>query len=90
MLFKQAARLAHCPGKELTVRFIDVQSQNGAVDCGVFAIAFATALCNGVDPHSLSLEQKEMREHLVNCYEEGEMLPFPLAATPRQFGSQEG
>ena len=60
VLFKQAAGLVHCPGKELTVRFIDIQSQNGTDDCGVFAIAFATALCNDVDPHSLSLEQKEM------------------------------
>ena len=48
-------------------------------DCGLFAIAFATALCNGVDPHGLSLDQGAMREHLVGCFEEGEMLPeeFP-------------
>ena len=59
--------LAHCQEKQLEVRLVDVQSQNGADDCGVFAIAFATALCNGVDPHSLSLNQDEMREHSMNC-----------------------
>ena len=86
VLLKQAAGLAHCQEKQLEVRFVDVQSQNGADDCGVFAIAFATSLCIGVDPHLLSLNQDEMREHLINCFEEGEMLPFPPAATPRRFG----
>ena len=72
--------------KQLEVRFIDVQVQEGSDNCRVFAIAFATALGDNVDPHSLSLDQKKMREHLANCFEEGEMLPFPLSATPRRFG----
>ena len=41
---------------EMMTRFIDVQVQEGVDDC---AIAFATALCDNVDPHSLSLDQKK-------------------------------
>ena len=49
----------------------------GVDDCGVFAIVFATAFCDDVDPYSLS----EKLNDLANCFEEGEMLPFP-----RRFG----
>ena len=60
VLLKQAASLAQCQNKQLEVRFSDVQVQEGSDDCGVFAIAFATALCDQVDPHSLSLDQKKI------------------------------
>ena len=85
VLLKQVAAVAKCQDTNLEVRFVDVQVQEGTNDCGLFAIAFATALCNGVDPYSLSLDQKSMREHLLNCFEEGEMLPFPLSSQPRRF-----
>ena len=45
--------------------------QDGSDDCGVFAIAFATALGDNVDPHSLFLDQEKMREHLASCFEAG-------------------
>ena len=48
------------------------------------AIAFATALCDGVNPHGLSLHQRAMHEHLVGCFEEGEMLPFPHSSSARR------
>ena len=34
----------------MTVHFVDVQRQAGSADHGVFAIAFAHAVCNGIDP----------------------------------------
>ena len=58
VLLKQVAAVAKCQDTNLEVRFVDVQVQEGTNDCGLFAIAFATALCNGVDPYSLSLDQK--------------------------------
>ena len=86
VLFKQVAAVADCKNSILELRYVDVQVQEGANDCGLFAIAFATALCNGIDPHSLSLDQNSMREHLISCFEEGEMLPFPLSPQLRRFG----
>ena len=35
------------PEEKIAVNTMDVQKQAGASDCGLFAIAFATALVNG-------------------------------------------
>ena len=36
--------------KVISVKYADVQWQSGPSDCGLFALAFATSLCNGNDP----------------------------------------
>ena len=54
----------------LLVEISPVHQQNGIVDCGVFAIAFATDLCHGFD-------QKKMRRHLISCLEKKRFQPFP-------------
>ena len=48
------------------INFIDVQTQIGANDCGLFAIAFAVALWSGRDPHieTYMYDQNKMRNHL--------------------------
>ena len=80
VLLKQAASLAQCQDK---LRFIDVHVQEGSDDCRVFAITFATALCDHVDPHSLSLDQKKcVNIKLIALNRERS----PLSATPRRFG----
>ena len=43
------------------MNFIDVQVQTGRNDCGLFAIAFAVALCSGRDSHMMKYEQNETR-----------------------------
>lgn len=44
-----------------------VQHQIGGSDCGLFAIAFAVALCFGLNPAKLIFNQEKMREHFVQC-----------------------
>ena len=39
---------------------IAVQRQRGGVDCGLFAIAMATAIAFGIDPGSQEFNQGEM------------------------------
>ena len=46
-------------------------------DCGLFAVANATALCIGDDPTSLVYNQDEMRDHLLSCLETETMAVFP-------------
>jgi hypothetical protein len=60
---------------------LDVQQQVGSVDCGVFAIAFATAWLNNLRPTDLQLDQKQMRIHLVRCFRltPPRITPFPWA-----------
>ena len=45
-----------------------MQRQEGANDCGLFAIAVVTALLFGEDPSSLHFEQSCMRSHLLQCF----------------------
>ena len=51
-------------------------------DCGLFAIAFAVALCFGLNPSKLIFEQGEMRDHLLNCLKENEFTNFPFSINP--------
>ena len=78
ILQKQLAALAKTIHRELEIRFIDSN------DCGLFAIAFAQVLCCKIDPHLTSHSQIDMREHLAQCFEEGEMVPFPAAQKSRR------
>ena len=55
-----------------------VYKQKGVRDCGLFAIAFATAICFKQALHG-PFQQEAMRLHLVQCFERGVCLPFPLA-----------
>ena len=65
------------PGDQVTLVNEKVQRQVGSNDCGLFALAFATDLCNGLDPVNQRYEQGSMRQHYVSCLENGAMVPFP-------------
>ena len=58
------------------VKIVQSLKQKGGTDCGVFAIAAATALAHGILNVS-SFDQSAMRQHLVNCFKEHLMTPFP-------------
>lgn len=62
------------------VKFSCVQSQvqTNSDDCGLFAIATATALAHHIDPTVVLFDERQMRSHLVACYEGGRLTPFPL------------
>ena len=51
------------------------QKQKGNVDCGLFAIATATAF--GKNPSKLQFIQEAMRPHLINCFTQKLMSIFP-------------
>ena len=83
-LKRQVAAVLRCRGPQFTLCYIDVQHQNGADDCALFAVAFAEALCAGKDPHLLTFDQLQMRQHLQFCLEQGTVTNFPAATTPRR------
>ena len=60
------ADLLQWKGKYITIRFCDVQWQVGGNDCGIFAIAFATAICNRDEPASIVFDQKQHAETSEN------------------------
>ncbi len=52
--------------------------QSGSNDCGLFAVAFATAIAFGEDPTNIFFDQETMRGHLFKCYNNGFLSPFPV------------
>ena len=48
----------------LKLNIVKTQTQEGGDDCGLFAIATATALAFGTDPSS-----SDIRAHLFKCFE---------------------
>ena len=52
-----------------------VQKQEGDVNCGAFSIAIATSLLYGLSPGPY--EQSLLRPHLISCFENKVMTPFP-------------
>ena len=56
------------------------QRQIGGSDCGLFAIANAVALANGQDPGCVRFHQEQMRPHLLECLDSGNIAMFPHTA----------
>lgn len=56
---------------------VPIQRQTGGRDCGVYAIAIATALAFNLDPSKIKFKQSAMRPHLIKCLEIGTVSPFP-------------
>ena len=50
---QQTAAIMAWPEEKITVKMMDVQKQASGSDCGLFAIAFTTALINGKQPGSI-------------------------------------
>ena len=51
--------------------------QNGSVDCGLFAITYATDLTIGNDPVEIIYDQCEIRNHLLDCLQSNKIQPCP-------------
>ena len=77
------AALLAGPEKEISIKMMKVQQQEGENDCGLFAIAFATALANGVQPGHCVFKQSEMRKHLLRSLEEKVLAILPLEKMKR-------
>ena len=73
----QICCLVLSPKSSIQLSYMNVQRQLSGSTCGLFAIAFATAICNGMDPVFLSFEEAEMRSHLLSCLQRKLLTPFP-------------
>ena len=56
---------------------MNVQQQTGGKDCGCFAVAFATEICQGRNPCDAFFDQGLMRVHLYKCIQQGQFTAFP-------------
>ena len=74
----QVACLLHTTKPSFTLAFVDLHKQDGYNDCGVFAVAFATALCFEQQPGKFIFHQNHMRQHLLKCLEMSSFTMFPI------------
>lgn len=74
----QVASILHTEYPQIKLLFQDVQKQVGSSDCGVFALAYATALILGIKPEECLFDQNMMRKHLISCFEDKKISAFPL------------
>ena len=78
MVKAQIASLLATEEPAIKMNMMDVQMQSGGYDCGLFSIAFATALVFGEQPGQFLFDQKKMRAHLIQCLEVQQITPFPI------------
>jgi len=83
-LKEQVAALLYTQKEAITLKFMKVDLQTNGSDCGIYAIAYATALCFGKSPGLLRLDDSKMRAHLIKCLEQGEFTIFLVCQTSRQ------
>ena len=67
----------HNSESQPTINLVRSQQQKGTKDCGVFAIAMATAIALGQNPSNVTFHQELMRAHLVDCLEKHKFTLFP-------------
>lgn len=77
MATAQIASLLATEEPAIQLNIMDVQMQSGDSNCGLFSIAFATALVFGEQPGALLFNQQKMRAHLIKCHECQEISMFP-------------
>ena len=65
-------------GTAVMPEIVKVHKQQGVKDCGLFAVAFTTAICFKQEL-AVPFNQEIMHEHMVQCFEKGVCLPFPFA-----------
>ena len=72
----QTAAILHTESPAIHLQFMNVQMQAGGDDCGLFAVAFATALAFGEPPGQYHFAQEKMRCHLWSCFERRQISMF--------------
>ena len=84
---KQIASIMHTKSAQITLRIGQTQIQENSLDCGVYAIAFATELCYGADPSQLKYDAPyRLRMHLLDSLKQQKMNRFPSVRLQCELG----
>ena len=62
--------------------------QDDDFSCGVFSLAFSIALVNNVDPSTLVFDDRKMRAHLIDCFNNRFLTPFPTTSSSKSTKSK--
>ena len=75
---KQIASLIKPIHRELRLDVMNIMTQPNSSSCGLFAIASCTDLVHKLDPTLSQYDVTQMRAHLRKCFENKNMMPFPV------------
>ena len=64
------------PDGLITADLMNVQRQTDAINCGLYAIAYAVDILSGRNPVNSMFDVKLLRTHLMKCLEEESLTPF--------------
>jgi len=65
---KQIVSIVQTKHNQIELKLEKTQQQQNTTDCGIFAIAFATDLCHGIDPARCNYSNgHELRCHFLKC-----------------------
>ena len=81
---QQIACLLNTDMPNITLEFVTVHKQHGSDDCGLFSLAYATALCYNEQPGNYVFDQAKLRYHLISCLENKMFSMFPFKSYRRQ------
>jgi hypothetical protein len=77
IVLRQIAKLLHAKERQIKVLSANVQQQSNGVDCGLYAIAFATEVAFGFDPSEATFLEEALRSHILKCFQDGKIERFP-------------
>ena len=69
--------LSQLIGANVEIKLQNAPKQRGIKECGVFAIVICTSLACGNFPSHITFNQSIMRDHLIQCYKNLCLTPFP-------------
>ena len=76
ILQKQIIHFCIPKSDSITVLVKNTKSQK-KIFCGYYAAAYATALCNLIDPENLEFIEEDLPLHFLNCLKTGKIDMFP-------------
>ena len=74
---EEIAVLLHTTSDTITLQYMNVQHQYGGSGCSLFALAFATALCAGINPTACTFKQELMRNPFLGASTSGGLSNSP-------------
>lgn len=73
---KTDSRIFLCNLRKILVEIERVQQQKKSVNCGLFAVVFASSLAFGEYPANVTFDSKKLRMYLIKCFDEKQITCF--------------
>ena len=77
------AKYLRSQSTSIKINVINVATQKGNTDCGLYAVAMMTSIAYKEDPVNVVYSQADLRIHLKQCFEKGYLETFPVSKKRR-------